>query len=190
MNAMIVDRRIFFFAVVMVCLVVMLLLLPQTTSAHRSGCHNLHTCPSDNDGYECGDLGYPCDGSSSIKQIQVSAVFVPLAAEKAFMDTFGRKPTDHESSYWKKRFRGDKESVFQMRRAMAWHKEHGSFGPKPEPVKKEDLIKDMNMMFRSVYGRDHTVSENKYWISRLKDKPTAPALIGAMTHHRDHTIQH
>lgn len=158
--------------------------------AHRSGCHNLHTCESDNGKYVCGDLGYPCNGATSLKQIQASSVFVPLTAEKVFMETFGRKPTDDESSYWKKRFRSDKESVFQMRRAMSWHKSKGSFGPKPQPVSKADLIKDMNDMFRSVYGRDHTASENRYWISRLKDKPTAPALIGAMTYHRDHAIHH
>lgn len=183
---MIVDSRKLPFVIVLV----VGLMLPGVTLAHRSGCHNLHTCSSDNGSYECGDLGYPCDGSTSIKQIQASSVFVPLTAEKVFMDTFGRKPTDYESQYWKKRFRSDKESVFKMRRAMAWHKEHGSFGPKPAPVTTEDLIRDMNTMFASVYGRDHTVSENTYWISRLKDKPTAPALIGAMTYHRDHHIQH
>ena len=86
--------------------------------------------------------------------------------------------------------------MYQIRRAMAWHKDYASAGPVPSAsitptrLSKEDLVKNMNTMFASVYGRDHTVSENKYWISRLKDKPTAPALIGAMTHHRDHAIQH
>jgi len=30
------------------------------TSAHRSGCHRWHSCPSDTGSYTCGDLGYPC----------------------------------------------------------------------------------------------------------------------------------
>jgi len=173
-----------------------LILVPQGVWAHRSGCHNLHTCPSDNNSYVCGDLGYPCNGATSLEQINAADVFVPLAVEKAFTNIFGRRPTEAESQYWKKRFRSDKESVYQIRRAMAWHKDYASAGPVPSAsitptrLSKEDLVKNMNTMFASVYGRDHTVSENKYWISRLKDKPTAPALIGAMTHHRDHAIQH
>ena len=29
-------------------------------SAHRSGCHRWHSCPSDSGSYTCGDAGYPC----------------------------------------------------------------------------------------------------------------------------------
>lgn len=31
---------------------------PTDSSAHRSGCHRWHSCPSDNGSYECGDLGH------------------------------------------------------------------------------------------------------------------------------------
>lgn len=36
-------------------------------SAHRSGCHRFHSCPSDNGSYVCGDLGYDsqCPNKSS-----------------------------------------------------------------------------------------------------------------------------
>ena len=34
--------------------------MPITVSAHRSGCHRWHSCPSDTGSYVCGDLGYPC----------------------------------------------------------------------------------------------------------------------------------
>jgi len=34
--------------------------LPILVSAHRSGCHRWHSCPSDTGSYVCGDLGYPC----------------------------------------------------------------------------------------------------------------------------------
>src|SRR6476646_6690722 len=36
-------------------------------SAHRSGCHRFHSCPSDNGSYVCGDLGYDsqCQNKSS-----------------------------------------------------------------------------------------------------------------------------
>lgn len=32
----------------------------STASAHQSGCHRWHSCPSDTGSYICGDLGYPC----------------------------------------------------------------------------------------------------------------------------------
>lgn len=33
-------------------------MIPTDTSAHRSGCHRWHSCPSDDGSYECGDLGH------------------------------------------------------------------------------------------------------------------------------------
>jgi hypothetical protein len=39
----------------------------QSASAHRSGCHRWHSCPSDTGSYVCGDLGYDtyCPKSST-----------------------------------------------------------------------------------------------------------------------------
>lgn len=171
------------------------LILPQHALAHRSGCHTLHTCASDNGSYMCGDLGYPCNGATTLEQIDPATIFVPLATEKIFTDTFGRKPTDAESSYWKKRFRSDKNSIYKLRSAMAWHKNKNSSGPAvsatPLPLPaKVDVVKDMNSLFSSVYNRPPTPSESKYWLSRTKDKPTAPALIGALTFHKENNIAH
>jgi hypothetical protein len=39
-------------------LVLAIILLPFSASAHRSGCHRWHSCPSDTGSYVCGDLGY------------------------------------------------------------------------------------------------------------------------------------
>ncbi|MEK7519715.1 MAG: hypothetical protein AAB581_00510 [Patescibacteria group bacterium] len=36
------------------------LAMPIFVSAHRSGCHRWHSCPSDTGSYVCGDLGHPC----------------------------------------------------------------------------------------------------------------------------------
>lgn len=37
----------------------LIVLIPlSTVSAHRSGCHRWHSCPSDTGSYVCGDLGY------------------------------------------------------------------------------------------------------------------------------------
>lgn len=169
--------------------------VPTSASAHRSGCHTLHTCQSDTDTYVCGDLGYPCNGATRIEDIDPATIFVPLATEKIFLEVFGRKPTPAESEYWKKRFRSDKNSIHKLRPAMAWHKAKASFGPDTALPKtalpKGDVVKEMNTLFASVYdGRIPTASEHKYWISRTKDKGTAPALIGAMTFHKEHNIQH
>lgn len=35
-----------------------ILVLPAAASAHRSGCHSWHSCPSDSGSYICGDRGY------------------------------------------------------------------------------------------------------------------------------------
>ncbi len=38
----------------------LLAVVPLSASAHQSGCHRWHSCPSDSGSYVCGDLGYPC----------------------------------------------------------------------------------------------------------------------------------
>lgn len=40
--------------------VLFVLVLPFFVSAHRSGCHRWHSCPSDTGSYVCGDSGHPC----------------------------------------------------------------------------------------------------------------------------------
>lgn len=167
--------------------------LPQSALAHRSGCHNLHTCPSDTSSYVCGDLGYPCDGSTSINDIPLAKIHVPLLVESIFTEIFDRKPSDAESAYWKKRFRAEKGSVYKIRRTMTWHKANGSLGPKVVVAESSTKVatKDINALFRSVYdGRNPTVAENQYWIMRRKDKSTVEALTGAMAWHKAQNIPH
>ncbi len=43
-----------------------------------------------------------------------------------------------------------------------------------------DLTSKINSLFRLVYGQDPTAEQHSYWITRLKDKTTVPALFGAM----------
>src|SRR2546425_3221803 len=38
--------------------IVLCLATASLVSAHRSGCHRWHSCPSDHGTYTCGDLGY------------------------------------------------------------------------------------------------------------------------------------
>ena len=150
------------FMVVGICFfAVGVILLPQAALAHRSGCHNLHSCPSDTGSYVCGDLGYPCDGATSLNDIKMSAVNVPLLVDSLFKQTFGRMPTDAESVYWKKRFRAEKDSIYKIRRTMAWHQVNGSFGPPKAAAQQPSVVKKINAIFRSVYnGRNPTVVEN------------------------------
>ncbi len=178
--------------VVLPSLVAVVAAFPAVALAHRSGCHNLHTCPSDSNTYVCGDLGFACDGSTSIEKIPVGHIHVPLVVERAFLETFVRRPTDAESAFWKKRFRADKDGLRKLRSTMAWHREHNSFGPKVTvATTKARLIKSVNDIFGSVYdGRLPTPSESTYWISRVQDKSTEDALRGAMAFHKAHTIQH
>lgn len=167
--------------------------MPGVALAHRSGCHNLHTCPSDTGSYVCGDLGYPCNGATSIKDIPLEAIHVPLLVEKAFNETFGRVPTVAESAYWKNRFRNDKDGLYKIRRTMSWHKGVGSFGPTavvPSNSGSSELVGKINALFRSVYMREPMSAENRYWISRTVDKPYENALRGAMNYHKEHNIIH
>lgn len=45
-------------SIVAATILVSLLALPQAATAHQSGCHRWHSCPSDTGSYVCGDLGY------------------------------------------------------------------------------------------------------------------------------------
>jgi hypothetical protein len=173
------------------CVIVGMVFVPRMALAHRSGCHTLHTCSSDTNQYVCGDLGYPCDGSSSIKDVPLSVINVPLVVEKVFEEKFGRSPSEAESIFWKNRFRTDKGSLYKVRRVMAWHKSVGSFGPVVVKIGSVQMVKNINAMFRLAYdGRNPTVVENEYWISRIVDKPSEQAMKDAMLFHKVNNIKH
>jgi len=174
-----------------VCFAVVVVSAPRPALAHRSGCHTLHTCSSDTSQYVCGDLGYPCGGPASIKDIPLSVINVPLVVEKVFTEKFGRKLSEAESVFWKNRFRTDKGSLYKIRKAMAWHKSVGSFGPPVVADASVNMVKNINAMFRSAYGgRNPTASENVYWLSRIVDKLTEQVMKDAMLFHKENNIQH
>lgn len=159
--------------------------------AHRSGCHSLHSCPSDSSSYTCGDLGYPCNGVTSIKDIEIKDIIVPLLVEATFEKIFERAPSAAESMYWKRRFRDDKGSLTKIRRTMRYYLSIGSFGPAPVKVAVVSIVSKINALFRAANsGRNPTASENRYWLTRLSDKPTEEAMQGAMTWHKQNGISH
>jgi hypothetical protein len=49
---------------------------------------------------------------------------------------------------------------------------------------------DVNAIFNSVYGRQPTASEAKYWQGRRADKPAKNALLGAIAFAQAHNIKH
>jgi len=57
-------------------------------------------------------------------------------------------------------------------------------------AKTSTLEKKINTLFRSVYDHNPTPSENRYWLSRIKDKPTEQALKDAMQFHVSNGIKH
>lgn len=123
----------------------------------------------------------------------IQNLHTPAAVERIFGDVFGRHITPAESAYWKKRVRCDKATEEKLYGAMEWHKLHGSTGVVAKSLSNANekvSISELNSVFRSVYGRNPSVSEWHYWAGRLSDKPQRNALWGAMMYHKLHNIGH
>lgn len=58
---------------------------PSVVSAHRSGCHSWHSCPSDSGSYTCGDKGYcsGCPNNQYCKNQQYSPAPIPAPKKVA-----------------------------------------------------------------------------------------------------------
>lgn len=54
-----------------------------TASAHQSGCHTWHSCPSDTGAYVCGDLGHysecPVTVSPAVQYVPPTVQYVPTS---------------------------------------------------------------------------------------------------------------
>jgi hypothetical protein len=62
---------------ILLALIVLMTLMPLSeASAHRSGCHRWHSCPSDTGSYICGDLGYTsgCPRPAPVKKVTTPPV--------------------------------------------------------------------------------------------------------------------
>jgi hypothetical protein len=76
-------RGLLFFAASILALSWLLAGAGEPASAHRSGCHRWHTCPSDTGSYVCGDLGYPCETSSALPTLPPAPTAAPTARPTA-----------------------------------------------------------------------------------------------------------
>lgn len=63
-------------------------LVPSSVSAHQSGCHRWHSCPSDTGSYTCGDLGYtsgcPVKVAPKATPVTIKRVVAPAAAKETW----------------------------------------------------------------------------------------------------------
>lgn len=128
---------------------------------------------------------------------------IPAIVNQEFVKVFSRLPNDAESWYWKNRIRvgtvgqyGVRTTINTrsgLRAAMGWHKNNGSTGaaqPQIAGVQDKSLAMQINTLFREVYSRNPSPSENRYWLSRIADKPSAQTLKDAMAFHKTQGIAH
>ncbi len=127
----------------------------------------------------------------------IANLSVPAVVARNFSQVFGRSITHAESVYWKTRARGDKCNEITLAGAMRWHKQKGSAGPTRSQnvaginhVSGKVHQSQINSLFLSVYNRNPSISENSYWLSRINDKPSVAAMLGAMKFHLATRISH
>src|SRR3989338_1902060 len=68
-------------------------------SAHRSGCHRWHSCPSDSGSYTCGDAGHPC--SYPTYPASGGVVYPPSGQYKDCYDCAWKSVSTSDSRAWK-----------------------------------------------------------------------------------------
>ncbi|HEV8601321.1 MAG TPA: hypothetical protein VGQ87_01845 [Patescibacteria group bacterium] len=77
-----------------------ILFLPFSVSAHRSGCHRWHSCPSDSGSYVCGDLGYTSGCPKIIlPKPKTPAAPAPKVKGNTTNNDFIGKPTTYKQLY-------------------------------------------------------------------------------------------
>lgn len=121
-----------------------------------------------------------------------------------FRSVFGVNPTVSEWKYWFSR-KADKPQKAAFVGAMLYHKQLGktvgntvtttTAAPSQTTYQSIDLgstieASEINAAFRSVHGRNPSVSEWTYWASRRGDKPQSVAFLGAMQWQKANNANH
>lgn len=107
-----------------------------------------------------------------------------------FARVFGRTPTAKELTYWRSRLKKTKR-LETIQGAMEVHKLSGTTSPGTVlGITSLVAVREINSLFRSVYGRTPTFSEWHYWAGRLSDKPGRAEYMGAIGYHHARTIVH
>lgn len=155
-------------------------------------------CNGGNCDFDEGGSGAPVssgNGSAGVGSITSSSSNTGTSADpqvsQAFLYVFGRGGTPAELAYWHSR---DKRGE-ALEGAMQWHRSQGQSMPGQTlgavaGASTLNLVPLINSIFRSVYHHEPTVSENQYWLTRIPDKSTEPAMAGAMRWHLLNGITH
>ncbi len=119
-----------------------------------------------------------------------------------FRSVHGRNPNGIEWKYWASRLL-DKGNRTALKGAIAYHKALGltTGGPitkKTNATTSKTIkstpnlasISDLNSIFRSVHGRNPSISEWQYWADRLLDKSNRIAFKDAIKFHKLNNIIH
>lgn len=107
-----------------------------------------------------------------------------------FYSIFGRTPTAEEWAYWARR-REDKPDKVAFLGAMQYHRAQGrTIGDSITSSNPRLGVSELNKVFRSVYTRNPTQSEWRYWANRLKDKFLRLPFIDALRWHFLGNIRH
>lgn len=77
----------------------LVIILARPVSAHRSGCHRWHSCPSDSGSYTCGDTGHSnyC-GTSPTPQVTTPSLAPTPSPTPVMTDTSTSSSQDYTSS--------------------------------------------------------------------------------------------
>ncbi len=185
-----------------------LFFVPSLASAHQSGCHRWHSCPSDTGSYVCGDLGYPCIyptyptyPSLTVTEPQAKALIA--IADRNFVKVFNRKANAEESAYWGMRYvmsPGMSDEAV-LRREMQDFLDLGysysavgnGDGSKVQGQVKKEILAERDKIaskdapiivereFQKVFAKKPSIQESTYWKKRARsDKKTVLSLRGAM----------
>lgn len=105
-------------AFLLIILLVFVFAITEQASAHRSGCHRWHSCPSDTGSYTCGDAGYPCKYPTYPKSGGV--VYPPSGYYKDCYTCSWKKVSSNDTRIWKKQLQRGiySTSVIYLQKAL------------------------------------------------------------------------
>ncbi len=116
---------------------------------------------------------------------------------EAFLGVFGRNPTPQENSYWLDRVaKGEKRTFAELQGAMFYHQALGkTVGSAPQRTagpaaqkqdNKQQMIKDVLLLFIEIYGSDPASAEKAWWRKRIScgEIKTQAQLTSSMKFHK------
>lgn len=122
----------------------------------------------------------------SITENQANLNYPQRQVPIIFLHVYDRLPTTAELGFWRSQLPKFHNRLGELKGAMETARNMHSTGDLDANI----TVADVNAIFRSVYGRGPTVSEQQYWAGRVKEKSTRKLLMDAMAYHQQHGIGH